>query len=377
MLLKTLGVLVVTALSFFTIIYWMTDAGRQTSREQEQQEELHELGLQLFGRDSLFVEVGITDEGFAQREDPADPESDWAPIAELHLPVNGSIHFVNETPLAVTVSSPEFELEVPADGGEADRQFTREGTVEVRAQGSESILGLTVGPDALNAGAANCARCHGDTGEGGVVPGSDPAYPVPNLRSVSLADKYRRSQLVYVDRSYIELVIRYGGVVVTGNVNSPMPAWSYEVGGPLNEEQIAAVTALVESWAEETLAQPQATGTPVPDTPEAGREVYLAPGTGTPCSSCHRDDLSGVEGTFPNIQTIGSALVTDLPTEPAHLDQMIDDYEQDKRLFLEKWIRDSAGNYNDGTTLGMPAYTEEQLPEDALQALITYLLEQR
>ena len=33
---------------------------------------------------------------------------------------------------------------------------------------------------------------------------------------------------------YVRLADAIGGVVVSGNVNSPMPAWSAEVGGPLN-----------------------------------------------------------------------------------------------------------------------------------------------
>ncbi len=52
------------------------------------------------------------------------------------------------------------------------------------------------------------------------------------------------------------------------------------------------------------------------------------------------------------------------------------DYEEDPRLFLEKWIRDSAGNYNDGTATGMPPHPESQLNESQLTALITFLLSQ-
>jgi hypothetical protein len=45
-------------------------------------------------------------------------------------------------------------------------------------------------------------------------------------------------------------------------------------------------------------------------------------------------------------------------------------------MFLENWIRDSAANYNDGQPTGMPPHPESQLSESALQALITFLLEQ-
>jgi hypothetical protein len=43
---------------------------------------------------------------------------------------------------------------------------------------------------------------------------------------------------------------------------------------------------------------------------------------------------------------------------------------------LERWIRDSAGNYNDGTATGMPPHPEGQLSASELTALITFLLDQ-
>ena len=84
-----------------------------------------------------------------------------------------------------------------------------------------------------------------------------------------------------------------------------------------------------------------------------------------------------MQGTFPNLQTIGSELVTDLPTKPSGLDQMKADYKDDKRTFLEQWIRDSAANYNDGTPTGMPPHPEGELSDSQLRALITFLLEQK
>jgi mono/diheme cytochrome c family protein len=207
--------------------------------------------------------------------------------------------------------------------------------------------------------AVGCANCHGDDGRGG-----DPDARVigPNLHSRSIADKLR------VNSNYVRLAVSYGGVVVSGNVNSPMPAWSYEVGGPLNEQQIEAVVALVESWAAEAALEPPED---VPDTVEAGAEVYSTAG----CVTCHGADLEG--GVGPNLQAIGSALITDeLPTQPSGLAQMQTDYDADARDFLEKWVRDSAGNYNDGTSTGMPAHPESTLTESQLTALITFLLDQ-
>jgi mono/diheme cytochrome c family protein len=212
-------------------------------------------------------------------------------------------------------------------------------------------------------GAAGCARCHGDEGEGGPIPNDPDGQMAPSLHTRNLADKIK------VNSNYVHLVVSYGGVVASGNVRSKMPAWSYEVGGPLNEQQLEAVVTLVEGWAEEAAANAPEE---VEDTAEAGAQVYSSAG----CGGCHGTELEG-GGSGPNIQAINSEVITDLPVEPAELDQMIADYEDDPRAFLEAWIRDSAGNYNNGEPTGMPPFPEETLPESQLQALITFLLEQQ
>ena len=264
MRLKTLGVVLITALAAFTVIYWVTDTSRRDAIDVEHEEELLEFGEVIFS------------------DNPSEPA------------------------------------------------------------------------------AAGCAQCHGVDGTGG-----DPEATVigPNLHSRSIADKLR------VNENYVHLAVSFGGVVVSGNPNSPMPAWSYEVGGPLNEQQIEAVVALVETWAAEAADQP---AEEVPDTAEAGAEVFATAG----CVSCHGAELEGTTAG-PNIQAIGSGVITEgLPVEPSGLDQMIADYEADPRNFLELWIRDSSANYNDGESTLMPAHNEEVLNESQLTALITFLLEQ-
>jgi mono/diheme cytochrome c family protein len=265
MRLKTLGVVLTTVLSLFTVLYWLTDTARRDQVAAAHEEELLEYAEVIFSND------------------PAEPA------------------------------------------------------------------------------AAGCANCHGAEGTGG-----EAGAPVigPNLHSRSIADKLRANV------NYVRLAVSYGGVVVSGNVNSAMPAWSYEVGGPLNEQQIEAVVALVEGWAAEAAEQPLED---VPDTVEAGAEVFATAG----CVSCHGPDLAGTNAG-PNIQTIGSGVITDLEdwVVPSGLDQMVADYEEDPRNFLELWIRDSTTNYNDGTSTGMPPHPESSLSETALQALITFLLDQ-
>ena len=349
MRLKTLGVFLVTAMAFFTALYWLTDTSRRDAVYAHQQEELLAFGEQIFGPDTVVVEVTMT---------PGAIEP-----AEVEIPVNGTIRFINQTGQDVIVSSSvgasAFELQVKADAN-STRKFSTEGTFEVTSSGGGTVS-VIVGPEALSEAAANCARCHGATGEGGPV--GDTGRLAPNLHSASIAAKLK------VNADYVRLVISYGGVVVSGDVNSPMPAWSTEVGGPLTVEQIAALTALVTSWAEEAASQSQP---PVSNTPEDGAQVYASAG----CGGCHGPDLAGTE-IAPSLLNIGNEPVTELPTPISQLDKLVADYTADARNMLELWIRDSATNYNDGQSTGMPAHPEGALSEDALQALITFLLTQK
>jgi mono/diheme cytochrome c family protein len=208
---------------------------------------------------------------------------------------------------------------------------------------------------------ANCARCHGADGTGGEV--GDTGRRAPNLHDRSIFEKLK------INPNYVNLVIRFGGVVVSGDVTSPMPAWSTEAGGPLTVQQVDALTALVESWAAEAgKTEPEE----VENTAEAGQHVYET----NDCINCHGADLAGT-ADFPNIQNIGNELVTDLPTPLSQMDKLIADYNDDPRTMLEMWIRDSAANYNDGEGTGMPAHTESDLTDSELKALITFLLEQK
>ena len=264
MRLKALGVLLVTALAAFTMLFWFTDQSRREAIAVHQEEELLALGAIVFSND------------------------DTEPIA------------------------------------------------------------------------AGCARCHGDDGTGGAIPNDPDGRQAPSLHTSSLKNKLR------VNPNYVHLAVSYGGVVVSGNVSSLMPAWSDEVGGALNRQQIEAVVALVTEWAE---AAPDAP-TEVPDTPEAGADVFAAA-----CSAgCHGSDLEG--GVGPPLTNIGNVMGVDLPTPVAQQEQLVADYAEDPRNALELWIRDSATNYNDGEATGMPPHPEDVLSDSQLQALITFLVTQ-
>lgn len=242
--------------------------------------------------------------------------------------------------------------------------FTDEARREAIAVAQEEELlhfgEIIYSDDPTEPAAAGCARCHGADGTGGEIPNDPSGRRAPNLHSSSIANKLRTNP------NYVRLVVEHGGVVVSGNVNSPMPAWAIEAGGPLNEQQVEAVVALVTQWALEAPAGP----VDVPDTPEAGAEVYATAG----CVGCHGVELEG--GAGPALTNIGNEMGVDLPTEVSGLDQLLADYAEDPRNALSLWIRDSAANYNDGNPTGMPPHPPEVLSDSQLTALITFLLTQ-
>lgn len=251
------------------------------------------------------------------------------------------------------------------DGARRESEFVKQ-QEELVAYGE-----LMFGPKTPDTETANCARCHGTDGTGGITPQGAQA---PNLRSRALATKWKQTggEVANLEdgappqlNNYVNWAIRYGGVVVSGNTASEMPAWGAE--GGLTLHQIDALTALVGTWADETLSQPVEE---IPDTVEAGAQVYVDAG----CGTCHGVDYSGVDGVFPSLLNIGNQPVVDLPTPISQLDKLQGDYIDDARAFLELWIRDSATNYNDGAATGMPVHPEGRLSTDGLQALITFLL---
>ena len=76
---------------------------------------------------------------------------------------------------------------------------------------------------------ANCARCHGQNGEGGVGP--------------VLNDQVKL--FAHLNEQYIHNVLTVGGRYVCGNAKSVMPVWADTNGGPLNYVQIADLIAFI------------------------------------------------------------------------------------------------------------------------------------
>jgi mono/diheme cytochrome c family protein/plastocyanin len=76
---------------------------------------------------------------------------------------------------------------------------------------------------------ANCARCHGKNGEGGIGP--------------ILNDQAKL--YVHLSETYLRNVLTVGGRYVCGSANSLMPIWSNLNGGPLNYRQIDELIAFL------------------------------------------------------------------------------------------------------------------------------------
>jgi mono/diheme cytochrome c family protein/plastocyanin len=133
---------------------------------------------------------------------------------------------------------------------------------------------------------ANCARCHGQNGEGGIG---------PQLNS-------QEKLFNHLNEDYLKNVLNVGGRYVCGNANSQMPVWSNENGGPLNYRQIEELIAFIRAPADHEFAVRN------PDTlepevdPATGQEKTFkgwvdpnyqpAPGS-TPFPDCYLDALTG------------------------------------------------------------------------------------
>ena len=85
---------------------------------------------------------------------------------------------------------------------------------------------------------ANCARCHGVSGEGGIGP------------ALNRQDKL----FAHLNENYLRQVLNAGGRYVCGNPNSAMPVWADTANppGPLNYTQIDDLIAFIRAPSDQT-----------------------------------------------------------------------------------------------------------------------------
>jgi mono/diheme cytochrome c family protein len=98
-----------------------------------------------------------------------------------------------------------------------------------RLEAQDELQQVTAIERGYNLYIANCARCHGNNGEGGIG-------PVLNDQS---------KLFLHLNEQYLHNVLEVGGRYVCGNPKSLMPVWADTNGGPLNYIQIEDLIAFL------------------------------------------------------------------------------------------------------------------------------------
>ncbi len=149
---------------------------------------------------------------------------------------------------------------------------------------------------------ANCARCHGNQGQGGIGP--------------VLNDQAKL--LTHLTVKYITTVLTVGGRYVCGDANSLMPAW-LEPNGPLNYVQVDEIVSFLR--APNTLTYTGVDATTGATAPATGwRDPnYVMPPTATPVPNCWKDAFTVGGGKSPAPSGPASAAPSTAPGQTVTL----------------------------------------------------------
>ncbi|MCC7104180.1 MAG: c-type cytochrome [Chloroflexi bacterium] len=223
--------------------------------------------------------------------------------------------------------------------------------------------------------ASLCYACHGFSGDGAVVPDSNPPVVTPQLN---------RAQFQPTDPDEIKSISdSLYKTIQRGRPNTPMPAWGQTDGGSLNEEQIRELVTMImngnkpvegdkTTWdvAGELVKKHVADGSPAPKKPvaqvdtslssdaQAGQKIWQEKGA---CIGCHV--IQGIAGggkTGPELSNIGKVAATRKPGMSA------EDY-------IHESIVDPHAFVVPGYPPVMPSY-RGTLSEDEIKQLVAYYM---
>ncbi len=212
---------------------------------------------------------------------------------------------------------------------------------------------------------ANCARCHGEDGKGGLGPPlNDAHFFAGRIQEVGWGSTLE---------DYVVSTITAGRMVSSRPEQYPgggvpaMPAWSEAFGGPLRADQINNIAQYILNWEETATGKaPELVIAPEPtpfaaDPLFAGRQLFVSNG----CGACHT--ISGLSDgeVGPPLTRIGSIAGT-----------------RREGLSADDYIRQSILDPNEFVVEGfqpniMPQNFGEKLSEEELDILIQFLLAQQ
>ncbi len=159
------------------------------------------------------------------------------------------------------------------------------GAIQSRQVAEADAQQVTAVERGYNLFEANCSRCHGVNGEGGIGP--------------TLNNQEKLYQ--HLNPQYIQNMLSVGGRYACGDPNSLMPVWADVNGGPLNYQQIQNIIAFIRAPDTQTyIVRDPSLFTPVID-PATGKPKTFtgwvdpnykpAPGA-TPYPACWKDQFA-------------------------------------------------------------------------------------